>query len=61
MAVAIEDGMPKRRILESAAKRQAKIDSKQETIVGVNKYTLEKEDQIEVRSIDNSAVRKKQI
>ena len=61
MAKAIEEGMPKRRILESAAKRQAKIDSGEEVIVGVNKYKLAKQDKIEVRSVDNSLVRRKQI
>lgn len=61
MAKAIEEGMPKRRILESAAKRQAKIDSAQEVIVGVNKYKLAVQDKIEVRNIDNSSVRVKQI
>lgn len=62
MAKAIESGMPKLRIEESAAKRQARIDSGQETIVGVNKYRLEKDDsQVEVLAIDNTEVRKKQI
>ena len=61
MAKAIEDGMPKRRILESAARRQAKIDSGNEVIVGVNKYKLAVEEKIEVRNINNSIVRTKQI
>jgi methylmalonyl-CoA mutase len=61
MAKAIEEGMPKRRILESAARRQAKIDSGEEVIVGVNKYKLAVQDKIEVRNIDNSVVRHKQI
>lgn len=61
MAKAIEDGMPKRRILESAARRQAKIDSGEEVIVGVNKYKLAVQDKIEVRSVDNTTVRHKQI
>ncbi|OMJ74620.1 hypothetical protein SteCoe_26400 [Stentor coeruleus] len=61
MAKAIEDGMPKRRILEAAARRQALIDSGAETIVGVNKYKLAKQDKIEVRNIENSIVRTKQI
>jgi methylmalonyl-CoA mutase len=56
MAKAVASGMPKLRIEESAAKRQARIDSGQETIVGVNKYRLEKEEEIEVLSIDNSKV-----
>lgn len=61
MAKAIEQGMPKRRILEASAKRQAKIDSGAETIVGVNKYKLAKESKMEVRSIDNTQVRSDQI
>lgn len=61
MAQAIEEGMPKRRILESATKRQAAIDSGRETIVGVNKYRLKHENPIDVRHIDNSIVRDKQI
>jgi len=61
MAKAIEQGLPKRKILESATKRQAKIDSGGETIVGVNKYRLAHEDPMEVRQIDNSIVREKQI
>ena len=62
MAEAIVTGMPKLRIEESAAKRQARIDSNQETIVGVNKYRLKQEDaQGDVRAIDNTEVRSKQI
>lgn len=61
MSKAIETGMPKRRIEEAAAKRQAAIDSGTETIVGVNKYRLEIEDEVEVRDIDNTAVREAQI
>lgn len=61
MAKAIEEGMPKRRILESAAKRQGKIDSGKEVIVGVNKYKLAKQDKIETRNIDNTIVRTQQI
>lgn len=61
MSKAIEQGMPKRKILEASAKRQAMIDSGREVIVGVNKYKLRKEEKIEVRSIDNSIVRGKQI
>jgi methylmalonyl-CoA mutase len=62
MTKAISSGMPKLRIEESAARRQAKIDSGFETIVGVNKYRLAKEEtNFEVRKIDNSLVRKKQI
>ena len=61
MTKAIESGMPKYRIEESAARRQAKIDSGVETIVGVNKYRKEKEDPIDVLKVDNDAVRIKQI
>ncbi|MFJ7928018.1 methylmalonyl-CoA mutase [Peribacillus sp. NPDC096448] len=61
MAKAIETGLPKMRIEEAAAKRQAKIDSQDETIVGVNKYRLKKEDPIEILEIDNTAVRKSQL
>lgn len=61
MAKAIETGLPKMRIEEAAAKRQAKIDSQDETIVGVNKYRLKKEDPIEILEIDNTAVRESQL
>lgn len=61
MTKAIETGIPKMRIEEAAAKRQAKIDSQEETIVGVNKYRLKKEDPIEILEIDNTAVRESQI
>jgi methylmalonyl-CoA mutase len=61
MAKAIETGLPKMRIEEAAARRQARIDSGAETIVGVNKYKLDKEDPIEILDIDNSAVRESQI
>jgi len=72
MAKAIESGMPKLRIEEAAAKKQARIDSKQETIVGVNKYVTNKEassssssssvsSDVNVLQIDNTAVREKQI
>eukprot|EP01112_Ceratiomyxa_fruticulosa_P000405 TRINITY_DN10367_c0_g1_i1.p1 TRINITY_DN10367_c0_g1~~TRINITY_DN10367_c0_g1_i1.p1 ORF type:complete len:773 (-),score=192.98 TRINITY_DN10367_c0_g1_i1:61-2298(-) len=61
MSKAVAEGLPKRRIEESAAKRQARIDSGNEVIVGVNKYRLAKEDPIEVRAIDNTAVRNSQI
>ncbi|XP_064401331.1 methylmalonyl-CoA mutase, mitochondrial-like isoform X4 [Halichondria panicea] len=54
MAKAVASGMPKLRIEESAARRQARIDSKTDTIVGVNKYTLDKEEPLEVLSIDNA-------
>ncbi|WP_432821912.1 methylmalonyl-CoA mutase family protein, partial [Trichloromonas sp.] len=61
MTKAIESGMPKLRIEESAAKKQAAIDSGRDVIVGVNKYKLAKEDPIEVLDIDNTAVRESQI
>ena len=61
MAKAIESGMPKMRIEEAAAQKQARIDKGDVTIVGVNKYKLEKEDDIEVLDIDNTEVRRKQI
>ncbi|KAL1922911.1 uncharacterized protein VTP21DRAFT_9287 [Calcarisporiella thermophila] len=61
MAKAVASGMPKLKIEESAARRQARIDSGQETIVGVNKYRLEKEDEVDVLAIDNTAVRNSQI
>jgi len=61
MAKAVASGMPKLRIEECAAKRQARIDTTQEVIVGVNKYRLPQEEGVEVLSIDNTLVRKKQI
>ncbi len=61
MAKAIETGIPKMRIEEAAARRQARIDSGRETIIGVNKYRLEKEDPLEILNVDNSAVREGQI
>lgn len=61
MAKAVASGMPKLRIEESAAKRQARIDSGQEIIVGVNKFRLESEDSIDVLAIDNTSVRKSQV
>ena len=61
MTKAIESGMPKLRIEESAAKKQAAIDSGRDVIVGVNKYKLSKEDDIEVLDVDNAAVRLSQI
>ncbi|KAJ3208422.1 hypothetical protein HDU82_002511 [Entophlyctis luteolus] len=61
MAKAVDSGMPKLRIEEAAAKRQARIDSGKEVIVGVNKYRLKEEDTVEVRGIDNTAVRNQQI
>lgn len=61
MTKAIESGLPKMRIEEAAAKRQARIDAGRDTIVGVNKYTVEEKSDIEVLSIDNHAVRELQI
>lgn len=62
MTKAIVSGMPKLRIEESAARRQAKIDSGAEVIVGVNKYRLAQEEtNFEVRKIENTVVRQKQI
>ncbi len=61
MTKAIEAGLPKMRIEEAAARRQARIDSGKETIVGVNKYTVSKETEIDVLSVDNDAVRRQQI
>ena len=61
MAKAIETGIPKMRIEEAAARKQAHIDSGREIIVGVNKYRLEKEDPIDILAVDNTAVREAQI
>jgi len=61
MVKAVEDGVPKRRIEEAAAKKQARIDSQSEIIVGVNKYRLEKEDPIDILEVDNARVRRMQI
>ena len=61
MAKAIEAGIPKMRIEEAAARRQAKIDSGKETIVGLNKYRLEKEAPLDILTVDNTAVRESQI
>jgi methylmalonyl-CoA mutase len=61
MAKAIETGLPKMRIEEAAARRQAQIDSGKETLVGVNKYRLTKEEPIEILEVDNTAVRESQV
>jgi len=61
MAKAVASGWPKLKIEECAARRQANIDSAKEVIVGVNKYRLQKEDEIEVRSIDNAEVKESQL
>ncbi len=61
MAKAVESGVPKMRIEEASARAQAKIDSGVQTIVGTNKYRLEKEDPLETLEVDNTAVRESQI
>jgi methylmalonyl-CoA mutase len=61
MTKAIESGMPKLRIEETSARRQARIDRGEDVVVGVNKYQLETEPDIDVREIDNTAVRNAQI
>ncbi|MEJ5317920.1 MAG: methylmalonyl-CoA mutase [Tenuifilum sp.] len=61
MAKAIETGIPKMKIEEAAARKQARIDSGKDIIVGVNKYRLDKEDPIEILDVDNTAVREAQI
>ena len=61
MAKAIETGIPKMRIEESAARTQARIDSGEQKIIGVNEYRLEKEAPIDILAVDNTAVRESQI
>ena len=61
MAKAIETGVPKMRIEEAAARTQARIDSGTQTIVGINKYALEKEAPIDILEIDNTEVRNEQV
>lgn len=61
MTKAIEAGIPKMRIEEAAARRQARIDSAAERITGVNQYRLEKEDALEILEVDNTAVRQSQV
>ena len=61
MAKAIETGLPKMRIEEVAARKQARIDSGEEVIVGVNRYELEEEMQLDIREVDNNAVREGQL
>ncbi|GEQ86096.1 methylmalonyl-CoA mutase [Patiriisocius marinistellae] len=61
MTKAIEAGIPKLRIEEAAARKQARIDSSQDIIVGVNKYKLEKEDPLQILDVDNEMVRNAQI
>ena len=61
MAKAIESGVPKMRIEEAAARKQARIDTGKDIIVGTNRYRLEKEDPIEILEVDNTAVREAQL
>ena len=61
MAKAIEEGLPKMRIEEAAARKQAKIDSGTDQIIGVNVFRVKDETQIDVLQVDNTAVRKSQI
>lgn len=61
MTKAIEAGIPKMRIEQAAAKKQARIDSGQDVIVGVNKYQLEEEDELQILEVDNAAVRQQQL
>jgi methylmalonyl-CoA mutase len=61
MAKAIETGLPKLRIEEAAAKKQARIDSGRDIIVGVNRYRKEEKTELELREVDNQAVRESQI
>ena len=61
MTKAIEAGIPKLRIEEAAAKKQARLDSGQEVLVGVNKYVLEDEDELQILEVDNQKVREQQV
>jgi methylmalonyl-CoA mutase len=61
MTKAIETGIPKMRIEEAAARKQARIDARKDIIVGVNKYRLEKEDPIDILEVNNTAVRESQV
>src|SRR5437899_2638885 len=61
MTKAVESGMPKLRIEEAAARRQARIDRGEEVVVGVNKYRPDGNDDVEIRAVDNTAVREQQI
>ncbi|MCB9186335.1 MAG: methylmalonyl-CoA mutase [Flavobacteriales bacterium] len=61
MAKAIETGLPKMRIEEVAARKQARIDSGEEVIIGVNRYELDEEAELEIREVDNNAVREGQL
>src|ERR1700691_4821389 len=61
MAQAIDDGIPKLRIEEAAARPQARIDSGRQPVIGVNKYRLDEDERVEVLKVDNAAVRAQQI
>lgn len=61
MTKAIEAGIPKMRIEEAAARKQARIDSGQDVIVGVNKYVLEEDEELQILEVDNAEVRRKQL
>jgi len=61
MTKAIETGIPKTRIEEAAARKQARIDSQQDVIVGVNKYQLTEEDELQILEVDNKEVRRQQL
>jgi len=61
MAKAIESGVPKMRIEEASARAQARIDSRNQTIVGLNKYKLDREDPLEILEVDNTSVREAQL
>ena len=61
MAQAIETGLPKLRIEEAAAKKQARIDRGEDVIVGVNKYQIDEQDEVDILEVDNDAVREAQI
>ena len=61
MTAAVASGLPKRRIEEAAARHQARVDGNQDVVVGVNRYQSDKEPQVDVRTIDDRAVRKIQI
>ncbi|NEE31643.1 methylmalonyl-CoA mutase, partial [Streptomyces sp. SID7982] len=61
MAKAIDAGIPKLRVEEAAARTQARIDSGRQPVIGVNKYRVETDEQIDVLKVDNSSVRAQQI
>ncbi len=61
MTKAVESGMPKRRIEESAARRQARFDTGEDVVVGVNRFVADKDDEVEVLEVDNRAVRESQV